>query len=68
MFYLCEDSGVLCPSCANKERALIDVAESDHDAQWNVIATDINYEDASLFCDHCNERIESAYAEDEAES
>ena len=26
----------------------------------------INYADASLYCDECNERIESAYAEDEA--
>jgi hypothetical protein len=31
-----------------------------------VVVLVINYEDGELFCDHCNERIESAYAEDKA--
>jgi hypothetical protein len=45
---------VVCPKCAgNKENDLI------------LVAADVNYEDASLFCEQCSERIESAYAEDE---
>ena len=33
---------------------------------WRVIGCDINYEDPSLFCAHTGKRIESAYAEEEA--
>ncbi len=68
MFFVCEDNGVLCPACVNKERKLIDAAAADHDAQWNVVAADINYEDDSLYCDNCSQRIESAYAEPEADA
>lgn len=35
---------------------------------WRVIAHDVNWEDSSLYCAHSNKRIESAYAEDEAEA
>jgi hypothetical protein len=31
-----------------------------------VEALDVNWEDPSLYCDHCGARIESAYAEVEA--
>lgn len=60
LFYLDRENSVLCPACANK---------SDSDAeevpQFKPIAADVNYEDASLTCDQCNGRIESAYAEEE---
>lgn len=36
------------------------VAYSD----WLPTATFANWENPSLYCDHCNERIESAYAEE----
>ncbi len=36
------------------------------DSSWNVVAIDTNWEDSALFCAETNERIESAYAEDEA--
>ena len=32
-----------------------------------LVASEVNWEDSSLYCDNCSERIESAYAEDEAE-
>ncbi len=68
IFYLCADSGILCPTCANKESA---VAEADSHAdypdydQWRIVDADVNWEDSSLYCDNCSERIESAYAEPE---
>lgn len=65
IFYLMEDGGVICPDCANKESELIRVSREDHDKQWQIAAADINWEDASLYCDHCSQRIESAYAEPE---
>ena len=61
MYYLAADNGVLCPTCANKFDS-----ERDNATQLEPIAYDINYEDALLYCENCNKRIESAYAEDEA--
>lgn len=53
IFYVTGDGMVVCPKCANTET-------SD-----DPIAADVNWEDASLFCDDCSQRIESAYAEDD---
>lgn len=33
--------------------------------QWAIYGFDVNWENPDLYCDHTNERIESAYAEDE---
>lgn len=54
LFYLDNADDVLCPKCANNKQLLL-----------QIVAADINYEDACLYCDHCDERIESAYAEGE---
>ena len=62
VFYICADDGVLCPDCVDAEQELIDSAD-ESDRQWMVVAQDINYEDDSLYCDHCNKRIEAAYAD-----
>ena len=61
IYYLCADNGVLCPDCANEH---IDMLSDPDDRQWHVIAADANYEDDSLFCDHCSRQIESAYGAD----
>lgn len=55
------DGAALCKCCVKSERESIGTT-TGHDG-WNVIALTVNWEDASLFCDHCGERIESAYAE-----
>jgi len=62
MYYLAAENGdpakencVSCPDCADKL--------DQYDEDLGVIAYDINYEDPDLFCEFCNERIESAYAE-----
>jgi hypothetical protein len=56
-----DDAAVLCPRCAN-ENGHED--KTVHDG-WQIVGVDVNWEDPALFCDHCSERIESAYAEDE---
>ncbi len=61
VYYLCADNGVMCPKCANDNAELDDV----DDPQWHLIGQDINWEDPDLYCDNCNERIQSAYAEPE---
>lgn len=59
IFYLAKDNGVLCPECANAFKP-----ERDNADQLEPIAADVNYEDSALYCEHCNKRIESAYAEE----
>jgi hypothetical protein len=60
IFYLAKDNGVLCPTCANEFNP-----ERDNDEQLEAIAGDVNWEDPTLYCENCNKRIESAYAENE---
>lgn len=52
LFYLHSDYSVLCYKCANKQKQ-------------DLIDADSNWENPSLYCDECEERIESAYAENE---
>lgn len=58
MFYLDSECSTLCPTCA--DAAIDDCVES-----FRPVAADVNYEDNSLYCDQCSERIESAYADDD---
>jgi hypothetical protein len=66
LLYVFTDGGCLCADCVNGNIDEIDsanrgsVARNSHGG-WAVDAVDVNYEDDSLFCDHCGERIESAY-------
>lgn len=64
LYLIMADGGCLCADCATKERGRIhgEMFEKSDDA-WVPYGVEINYEDALLFCDHCNGRIESAYAE-----
>ncbi len=64
MFAICNDGGCLCRHCVKDNAKLIIRATRDDDSSgWNVPAIDVNWEDTSLYCDHCGELIESAYGE-----
>lgn len=56
LVYLSRRGNVLCPDCATESLGDEDDPPVDGDANW---------EDPSLYCDECSQRIESAYAEDE---
>ena len=62
IYHVTADGGVLCADCANENREL----DSPDDPQWHVIASDVNWESPHLYCDNCNGRVESAYADDES--
>lgn len=66
IFYLTADGGSLCAACANGENGSEASEEHDAPADWRLDASDVNWEDPALCCDHCGARIESAYAEDKA--
>ena len=69
IFYVTADYGVLCAACVEAEAEVIAEADATDDDQWRLIAAEANWEDPRLYCDHCGERIESAYAEpDESET
>lgn len=63
-YLVMQDGGILCHACAVAERGRI--AEETFDDAWMVLGYECNWEDPSLYCDHCSKRVESAYAEDEA--
>jgi hypothetical protein len=65
VYHICDDSGVLCPTCANDPNN--PVHEDKPDDGWRIIGSDINWEDAELSCNQCIRRIESAYSEENAE-
>ena len=66
---LMSDGECLCVKCAHSEfRLIADSTIRNARDGWRAMASDINWEDSSLYCAHCNEPIESAYGDDESES
>lgn len=59
------EAGMLANDQRIKVGKLHEAMGGSPDAEWTIVASEINYEDPTLYCDHCNARIESAYAEDE---
>lgn len=57
IFYVTNNGDCLCPACALTAERIGDDP---------VVACDANWEDPSLNCDDCGDRIESAYAEYDA--
>jgi len=63
-FLVTDDGGCLCSDCVKREIRRIKCATGGDG--FFPMAANINWEDPALYCDHCNERIQSAYAEDDA--
>ena len=70
LYLITGDCQALCVTCAKKEYKQVAWAIRHRMKRdcWYIEAADINWEDPSLYCDHCSQRIESASAEDEAQS
>jgi hypothetical protein len=68
-FFLCTDGEALSFDAAKENAELIREAleSNDRNSSWHVAGFDINWEDTDLYCAHTNEKIQSAYGEDEAE-
>jgi hypothetical protein len=60
IFYLDRENSVLCPDCANNSHQ-----DPDEVPKFKPIVADINYEDPTLYCDHCGNRIGSAYDDED---
>lgn len=66
LFFLTADGEALsfkaaCENVWQVARAIRD----RNNAQWRVVACDVNWEDPDLYCADSGDRIESAYAEPE---
>ena len=68
LFFVTADGAALSFEAVRENWREVVGAHLHKDARsgWLVDAYDVNWEDASLFCDHTGDRIESAYAEDQA--
>lgn len=64
LFAITHDGAALCHHCCKTERDSIGTTTGSDG--WGVVALEVNWEDPDLYCDHCCDRIESAYAEPEA--
>ena len=61
LFAITHDGAALCHHCCKTERDSIGTTTGSDG--WGVVAIEANWEDLDLYCDHCGNRIESAYAE-----
>lgn len=68
MYFITSDGAALSFDAVRAElRQVLDsVWHRQHDG-WRVVAVDTNWEDTDLYCAHTNERIPSAYADNETE-
>jgi hypothetical protein len=64
LYFITSDGGAICFKCARSEaRSIIDAIKKRYRDGWKVEHCEVNYE-SEIFCDHCNEKIESAYGDD----
>ena len=67
LYFVTSDGAALSFSSARyNRRNILEAIASKASDGWRVVAIDTNWEDPDLRCDDTGERIESAYAEDEA--
>lgn len=57
--HICFDGGIICADCANEHGHT-----DEPDDEWRIIASDVNWENAELYCDACSKHLEPAYGED----
>lgn len=68
MFLITSDGAALHFDCARKElRSILDSIKTRARDGWRVVASEVNWEDSTLYCDHCSKKIESAYGDDDDE-
>ena len=66
LYFVTNDGAALSFESAKAERRNILEAIRDQDhSGWCVVATDVNWEDNDLLCDHSGKVIESAYGKDD---
>lgn len=68
LYFITSDGCALSFDAAKQNRRYIIESIAHHiNDGWRIVATDINWEDADLYCGHTGKRIESAYGKEESE-
>ena len=64
-YMVCADGACLCHKCA-KDNAdqIVEAIVTATDDQWRFVGADVNWEDADMYCAHCNGHIEPEYGDD----
>lgn len=66
-YFLTSDGETMSYDAAEEHADIIAQAIDERDSGgWRVVSCDINWEDGDMRCCHTGQRIESAYAEDDA--
>ena len=64
LYIVTNDGGSICVECARAEyKQIAHDTVKGWKTGWDCAGSDINWEDSELFCDHCGEKIESAYGD-----
>jgi hypothetical protein len=64
IFLVMNDGDAVCIDCARKEyRQIAHDTVKEWRTEWDAAGPEINWEDSELTCAHCNDYIESAYAD-----
>jgi hypothetical protein len=67
LYFVTSDGAALSFEAAKAERKnILDSIAHRLSDGWRVVAIEVNWEDAELYCDHTGQRIASAYADEEA--
>jgi len=68
LYLITADGAALCVDCGKTEfKQIAWDWTRKQSTGWCAIAVEVNWEDTSLYCDHCSQQIESAYGDDEEE-
>ena len=61
-----QDGGCLCSNCVkeNRRQIYLDSLEPSGHTGWELLASEINWEDMQLNCDNCYMEIECAYPDE----
>ena len=54
----------MCSACIKDNiRQIVKDTHEDNNTGWEIIGSEVNWEDHNLYCDNCGKIIESAYGE-----
>lgn len=64
-YFITSDGAALSFDAVKRElRNILESIASKANDGWRIVALEINWEDASLYCEHTGQKIESAYGDE----
>jgi hypothetical protein len=64
-YFITSDGAALSFDAVRRElRSILESIASKASDGWRIVALEINWEDAALYCEHTGQKIESAYGDE----